>query len=238
MRGLLVTGTDTDVGKTYLSTLIARQLILQQHNVGVYKPVCSGAVNGSVGEKSLWMDIESLHSAVEQKFPKSLICPQKFNAPLAPPVAAQLEGKMVSESLLLSGLQKWKNKVDGILIEGVGGWKCPISENLTVADFAQKLGFPVLVIAAQKLGTINHTLLTIESIRASGLEIAGLILNQTANCHGCMEQNASQILKYTEVPFLALAQFEHKTELRCFQTSASIDWWEVMSMSSTNIWEL
>lgn len=238
MRGLLVTGTDTNVGKTYVTTLIAKQLALQQHRIGAYKPVCSGAVNEPVSEELLWDDIESLHDAIGKRCPKDWICPQKFKAALAPPVAAQLEGRTVNEELLLTGLQKWKDEVDGIIIEGVGGWKCPISETITLADFAQSIGFPVLIVAAQKLGTINHVLLTIESVRASGLKIAGLILNQPASRSDCMESNANQILKFTEIPFLALTHFGHETELRCDKTSASIDWWNVMSESSTNICEV
>ncbi len=236
MRGLLITGTDTDVGKTYVATLIAKQLVLQQHRVGVYKPVCSGAVNGPAGGEPLWNDVEFLHDAIGKNFPKDCICPQKFNAALAPPVSAQQEGRTVDEGLLYSGLQKWKDEVDGIIIEGVGGWKCPISENLTLADFAQSVGFPVLVVAAQKLGTINHTLLTVESIRASGLHVAGLVLNQPTSRSDCMESNAEQILKFAEIPFLSLVGFGHETELRCEQTSASIDWWESMSKSTTSFY--
>lgn len=234
MRGLLVTGTDTDVGKTYVSTLIAKQLVLQQHRIGVYKPVCSGAVIGPAGGEPFWNDIESLHDAIGRRFPKEWICPQKFKAALAPPVAAQLEGRTVDAGLLSSGVQKWKDEVDGIIVEGVGGWQCPISENLTLADFAQLIGFPVLIVAAQKLGMINHTLLTIESVRASGLHVAGLVLNQPASCSDCTESNANQIQKFAEIPFLTLAQFGHETELRCDQTSASIDWWNTMSESATN----
>ncbi len=234
MRGLLITGTDTDVGKTFVATLIAKQLVRQQHRVGAYKPVCSGAVIGTAGEEPLWEDVEHLHNAVGKKFSKDWICPQKFTAALAPPVAAELEQQTVDEELLLGGLKTWENAVDGVIVEGVGGWKCPISKTLTLADFAQAAGYPVLIVATQKLGTINHALLTIESVRASGLQVAGLILNQSVSNNDCMESNAAQILKFAEIPFLALAEFEHEAELRCYQTSASIDWWETMSEPSTS----
>ncbi|WP_417851268.1 dethiobiotin synthase [Thalassoglobus sp.] len=241
MRGLFITGTDTDVGKTFWAAAILRTLCQQGHSVGAYKPVCSGAVESSPAEPPSWSDIETLHNACTGKFPGDLICPQQFLAPLAPPVAARLENRSVDEDLLQTGLLNWNSRVDGIVIEGIGGWKSPISDSLTVEHFAKWAGFPVLVIAAQRLGAINQTLLTVEAIQRSGLKVAGVILNEASQPENNSEtrnqliSNAEEIQKFAEIPFLALAEFNHEAELRCDQTLASIDWWETMSPSTTDL---
>lgn len=233
MRGLLVTGTDTHVGKTFVSVLILKSLRRQNRRVGAYKPVCSGASFSGPQSTPNWSDLQKLHQALDSTYPEEWICPQCFQAPLAPPIAAREEGTVVDESLLITGLQRWNSPVEGILIEGVGGWKCPISENETIESFAKAVGYPVLIVAAQKLGVINHTLLTIDSIRQSGLTVAGVILSQTTHPNQPeLAANAEQICKFAEVPFLAEVSFQQHGELRWNRTSASIDWWDVMQAPS------
>ena len=208
MNGLFITGTDTDVGKTYVTCLIAQTLIAKGHNVGVYKPVCSGAVE-QPDSTVRWEDIENLYRATGEQFPHDLICPQAFHAPLAPPVAARLEGKTVDESLLTQGILNWKNRSDFLLIEGVGGWKCPISEHKTIADFAEEVGFPVLVVAELRLGVINHTLLTIESIKNCGLDLYGVVLNDTkGGSTASFEENSREICRFADVSRLGKVGFQ------------------------------
>lgn len=234
MRGLFVTGTDTDVGKTFISSAILRTLRAQGHRVGAYKPVCSGSVTDAITAKRYWGDVRSLSDAIGQDFPSEWICPQCFDAPLAPPVAAEMAGKEVDEPLLARGIDVWRGQVDGLVVEGVGGWKCPLSNSLTISDFAVTIQYPVLIVASLRLGTINHTLLTIDAVRRAGLHVAGAILNQvTEDCEAPVESNAQQILRFGEVPFLAVAGFGHHSELRCWETSASIDWWNVLMPPSS-----
>jgi len=177
-RRLFITGTDTGVGKTQAACWIARAMTAQGLCVGLYKPVCSGASTAAAADRPRWDDVEQLSAAVGHAFPEDRICPQRFFAALAPPVAAMLEGRSVDELALVEGAAWWDDVVEILVIEGVGGWLSPISRTMTVADFAVRLGAPVLIVAANRLGVINHSLLTIESIRARGLPIAGLLLNQ------------------------------------------------------------
>lgn len=229
MRGLFVTGTDTNVGKTYLSSQLLKSLRRDGRRVGAYKPACSGAVYASSEQVPHWEDRDSLAAAIGDEFPKEWICPQCFAAPLAPPVAARAEGKFVDSKLLLAGIDIWNNEVDGIIVEGVGGWKCPLSESLMVEDFAVALGFPVLVVAANKLGVINHTLLTIESIKHCGLTVAGVILNQvTETDEDFAVSNVEQIRAFAKVPFLAIASFGHQEAFHDSETHAKIDFWDAM----------
>ena len=184
LRGIFITGTDTGVGKTHLTCLIARQLLACGVRVAAYKPVCSGAIARprppSSSESTAyyqWEDIERLRTATGGEWPDDVICPQRFLEPLAPPIAARLEGRTVDDRLLVEGARRFPG-AELLLIEGAGGWLSPLTESTTVADLARELNVPVLIVARAGLGTINHTLLTIESIRSRGLIVAGVVLNE------------------------------------------------------------
>ena len=205
-RALFITGTDTDVGKTYVTSLLVRELIAAGVNVGACKPVCSGSNAGPDGPT--WSDVEELFTAMEGRFPRERICGQAFTAPLAPPVAARLEGRTVDERQLHSTVQWWTGRVDLLLIEGVGGLLCPLTEDKTIADFAATLNVPLLIVARASLGTINHTLLTIEVARSRKLPIAGVILNDsTGNVDpDAALMNAEEISRRGDVAVLTIVQ--------------------------------
>lgn len=223
MHGLFITGTDTDVGKTWVSSHLAKHLTQNQpFRTGLYKPACSGALQDEAGLQ-FWPDLRALSEAVGNAYPLERICPQCFQAPLAPPVAAEAEGKTINEELLYTGVDWWKKTVDLLLIEGVGGWLCPLSHNEMIADFALKLGYPILIVARLGLGTINHTLLTIESIRARGGSVAGVVLNEAVPLESdeSWKSNAQQIEHWGQTKVLAtLRHGEEPSEL----FSPKIDW--------------
>jgi dethiobiotin synthetase len=177
MRGLLITGTDTAVGKTFVTAWLARRLLAQGLRVGIYKPACSGAEFRADGEP-YWDDVEQHWEALQGRYPRELICPLRFVAPVAPVVAAEMEGVELSLDQLLAGVQPWREQVDLLLVEGAGGWLAPLTHAASVRDLAVELQFPVLIVARQQLGTINHTLLTLESIQQAGLPVQGIVLNQ------------------------------------------------------------
>lgn len=179
MKGLFITGIDTAVGKTRVAVAIVTALREAGVQVGAYKPVCSGAVETVSGE-SQWDDVEQLYTALEGRFSRDQICPQRFSAAVAPPEAARREGRTVNEALLRDGLSAWESVADFLVIEGAGGLLCPLSDRLTMADFAQEAGFPLVVVVANRLGCLNHTLLTLECARNRGLEVAAVILNHPA----------------------------------------------------------
>jgi dethiobiotin synthetase len=175
--GLFVTGTDTGVGKTRIAAAIARAMTAAGPRVGVLKPVASGAEPGPI-----WPDAEALAAAVGGA-PRERVAPLVFEAPLAPPVAARQAGQTLRwDDLWRSSreaLEWWADdrRAEVVVVEGVGGWLCPIAEDATVADLAARLDYPVLVVARRGLGTINHTLLTVEAIARRGLRVAGVVLN-------------------------------------------------------------
>jgi dethiobiotin synthetase len=233
MRGLFITGTDTDVGKTWVTAAIARQLRADGLRPGVFKPACSGADRDESGELR-WHDVEALAEAAAIA-DRQLICPQTFEAPLAPPVAARLEGKSVSWQKMLDGVARWAGESDSpqtdlLLVEGVGGLVCPLTEDRSVADLAVALEFPLVIVARLGLGTINHTLLTIEAARSRGLRIAGVILNDGQNLAESLagKTNYDELNRLSDVLILGVLPFGGDSVcLRDGKTSARINWLEL-----------
>lgn len=176
-KGLFITGTDTGVGKTYVGALIARQLREAGFRVGVYKPVASGCPQKE--GKLIPEDALFLWEAAGRPATLARVCPQYFAAPLAPHLAAQLEGKKVQWREILAGARYWQDRCDILLVEGVGGLMSPLDEDHYVADLASRLGYPLVVVTRNTLGTINHTLQTLIAACAfeDGLPIAGIVIN-------------------------------------------------------------
>jgi len=224
LKGIFVTGTDTDVGKTYVSSIILRELIDAGHSVGVSKPACSGAVIDA-GEPR-WPDLDQLAEAAGLS-DIDLICRQRFKAPLAPPVAARLEGRQPDLSAMQENLLVWESRADIVVVEGVGGLICPLTDQDSVTDFATWVGFPLLIVARLGLGTINHTLLTIEAAGRRDLAIAGVILNDGDGLADSPagQTNFDELANRTDVPILGVVhQGEQFVRLRDQKSPARIDW--------------
>lgn len=250
-RGFFITGTDTGVGKTVVTTSLLRALIAEGVNVAPYKPACSGAeyspvelaqadgsqprgaIAGAIpGSCPQWEDVERLFSATLERWPRERICPQQFLAPLSPPAAAMREGRIVDEALLVEGYSWLAGQAEMVLVEGAGGFYSPISRNWLNADLASRIALPVIVVSPDRLGTINQTLLTIEAIRRRGLEVAGVILNSlSADVDESMSTNSPEIEQRGNVsvwgrfPFLAPRQLQPatlpETILRAMRTFVS-----------------
>lgn len=187
---LFLTGTDTGVGKTFATALLTRALRQAGHGTLALKPLCSG-------ERS---DVEILRAASDHTLTLDETNPVWLQAPAAPLVAAQLENRTLS----LDPLQHWfrglSQKYPSLLVEGAGGWLVPITDTETIADLATRLALPVLVVVANRLGCVNHTLLTLESLRARGLHCPGILLNHPAP-HSDIAQrtNANLLARHTEI---------------------------------------
>ncbi|MDG2128055.1 MAG: dethiobiotin synthase [Fuerstiella sp.] len=176
MQTLFVTGTDTSVGKSWVASLILRQLRQDGVRIGAYKPVCSGAEVMDDGSR-VWSDVTVLADAINWPGELDAICPQRFIHAVAPNVAAGLEGREVGDELLRTGLQGWEGIADYVVVEGAGGLLCPLSARTTVADLAAELRAPLIIVAPNRLGVINHTLLTVEVARRRELTTAAIVLN-------------------------------------------------------------
>ena len=222
--GLFITGTDTGVGKTFITALIAEQVRGEGVRVGAYKPACSGAVETMEG--TVWEDVEALWRATGDVFDRERIGPQRFPAPLAPPIAAREEGRSVDSELLRSGARWWESRCEFLLVEGAGGLLCPLTKEETVADLAADLGLPLVIVARATLGTINHTLLTIEAARARGLAIAGVLLNEAAPVagDGSVATNGAEIERRSGVPVLGVVPHGASARLLTGTGGRKIEW--------------
>jgi dethiobiotin synthetase len=177
MPGVFIIGTDTDVGKTFQACLLARDLQSRGLRVGVYKPVASGIQEFRGASSTATSDAALLRAAAQTPESLARVCPQSFQAAVAPPIAAQLEGRTVDEPMLRSGAEWWKDACDFLIVEGAGGALSPLSDSQTVLDLACELQLPLIVVAANRVGVINHSLLTLEAIAARSLVALGVVLN-------------------------------------------------------------
>lgn len=176
MRALFVTGTDTGVGKTYVSQALIKGWRAQGLRVGVMKPCETG-----LKESGVWgppQDAEKLLSASGASLTLDEVCPFRFGEPMAPAEVAALEGGDVSFDTIESGFHAIAERHDVTLVEGAGGLLVPYSGSLTAADLIARLKIPLIVVARIGLGTINHTCLTVEAVRARGLELLGVVFTR------------------------------------------------------------
>lgn len=225
--GLFVTGTDTEVGKTYVAALIARQLAAAGHRLGVYKPAASGCrrEDGRIVSD----DAVALWNAAGRPGELDRVCPQRFQAPLAPHLAARAEGRELDGGLLRSGLEFWQTRSDVILVEGVGGLMSPMGEEDYVADLAWDFGFPLIVVSRNTLGTINQTLQTLIAATGfrDGLRIAGVVLNnpRAPSDDASLVTNRRELTARCAAPMLAEVAWQSRqfdTEVDWFAAAAHI----------------
>ena len=202
MRGLFVTATDTGAGKTFAAALIVRTLREQGTAVRVCKPVATGAE--WVGGRWLSDDTRLLSEAAGDA-DVGRITPYVFPTPAAPPVAARLAGASLRLDDLAAAVRR--RAADGtlVVVEGVGGLLCPLTETEGVADLAAELDLPLVIVARRSLGTLNHTLMTLEVARTRRLRVAGVVVSETAPVTGAAEEtNVEELRRRIGVPLLAV----------------------------------
>lgn len=168
--GVFVTGTGTEVGKTVVAAAIARTLAAEGKRVAVFKPAVTGLDEGVETDHAL------LRRASGSKQGDEEIAPYRYGPPASPHLAASLAGEEIDHERLRQAAGAAAAGAEAIVCEGVGGFLVPLSPSYLVRDLAVDLGYPLVVVASPGLGTINHTLLTLESARATGLEVAAVVL--------------------------------------------------------------
>ena len=189
---LFVTGTDTGVGKTYVTCLLLDALRREGIDAVGYKSVACGD-----------RDDATLLAVASGGLPIDEVNPIHLKTPVAPYVAGLLENRSVHPADLIAGFNRLAAAHSQVIVEGVGGWEVPLAPNYRISDLAKDLGLPVVVVAGNKLGALNHILLTIEAIRARGLVCAGIILNQLDDeLDTAMITNKGVLEDLTGVPLL------------------------------------
>lgn len=228
-RGLFVVGTDTGVGKSYVAAAMARALRQAGRRVGVYKPAASGCreVAGSLESD----DAVALWEAAGRPGTLDEVCPQRFRAPLAPHLAARAEGRTLDAALLRRGVEPWQARSEIVIVEGAGGLLSPLGDDEYVADLALDLQYPLVVVGANRLGTIHATLSTLvvaatwarpERLDQS-LQVAAVVLSRPTMDPG----DASVPSNVAEVRARAHAELVVSLDHGATEFDPPVDWWEL-----------
>lgn len=189
-----ITGTDTDAGKTYVTCLLLEALNRAGHRAAGFKPFCCGdradaarLARSSAGELAL-----------------DSVNPVWLKTPSAPFIAAQMENRAINLAAVRHAYDLLAASHETVLVEGAGGWEVPVAAGVTIADFAQSLGLPVIIVVNNKLGALNHALLTIRNIESRGMKCSGLVLNHVSDERDPASiTNRAALAAFTTVPVIS-----------------------------------
>ncbi len=205
--GLFITGTDTDVGKTYIGKQIVALLHDKKINAVPRKPIESGCRRE--GNDLIPADANDYFMAAQKKYPLNEICPFRFEPAISPQRAARLANQLLYIDEITYACLKNLHDEDYLVVEGAGGFYSPLYEDGKNADLAKKLNLPVLLVANDKLGCINHILLTVEAIKNQGLILKAVILNQNTTFATEEMNNYEDLKKLIDTPIFLIKQNEH-----------------------------
>ena len=173
MKGYFITGTDTGVGKTIVTACLAN--LFKNQNVGVMKPIETGVdpecSSSSNSDAKFLMEITGVQDPLED------VCPYRLKSPASPYQAAKIEGKVIDPERILERFRALQSKHSMMLVEGIGGLMVPITQRYQVTNLALQMGLPLIIVSRVQVGTLNHTLMTINAAQQQGLKIKGVILN-------------------------------------------------------------
>jgi len=187
-RGVFVTGTGTEVGKTVVAAAIARGAAAEGARVAVFKPAVSGLEEGGEPDHAL------LRRASGSTQTDDEVAPYRYDPPLSPHLAAELAGAAIEPARLRAAVGAALAGAEALVVEGVGGFLVPLTADYLVRDFAVELGLPVVIAASPGLGTINHTLLTLAAVRAAGLDARAVVLTPWPREPGALERSNGETI--------------------------------------------
>jgi dethiobiotin synthetase len=215
--GFFVTGTDTGVGKTLVSSALVHHFaVLGYRSVGL-KPVSAGCEwrDGQL----LSEDVAQLEAASNVMLPLDIINPCAFEPPLAPHVAAEQAGREIEMESLIAAFGQAVAAADVVVVEGVGGFRVPLNDRLDTADLAVRLGLPVILVVGMRLGCLSHALLTQESIAARGLQLVGWIANTIDPQMSAFKENLQALEKRIPAPCLGVVPYQPQPDFATVESA-------------------
>lgn len=204
-QSYFITGTDTNVGKTYIASALLRHFAKSGSAIGM-KPIASGCelMNGELVNE----DVVALTAASTVKAAPDIINPYSFAPAIAPHIAAEQAGVEIALGTIVQAYQQLSALADTVIVEGAGGFLVPINSKQTFADVAQALALPVILVVGMRLGCINHALLTVEAIQARGLHLAGWVANEIQPGMAMFEENLASLKQRISAPCLSVVRYQ------------------------------
>jgi dethiobiotin synthetase len=210
MPGIFITGTDTGVGKTFVGAALARLMKNRGINVGVMKPVTSGCIMRDAAPVSEDAELLAWGAGIPVD---ADVAPYLLQRPLAPSVAASMEGVRIDFGMIEEAYLRLAEKHEYVIVEGAGGLMVPVAGGLLIADLAARLKLPLLVVARPGLGTVNHSVLTCFAARTLGLEVKGVIINNYPDSPGQAEESAPHLIdSLSGAPLLGVFRHQEGTD--------------------------
>ncbi len=206
-KGVFVTGSDTEVGKTVIAGAIAAAIKAHGLSVGVMKPVASGAKE--IEGKLVSEDAMYLKKIIDSTDDDDLVSPILLKPPIAPTIAASKTGVTIDIDKIMKAYEELTNRHDFVVVEGVGGLMVPIDDTHFVADLVRKMDLPLVIVSSDYLGTINHTLLTLEYAKSRNIRIKGIVINMLKNGDDFVQE----IEKHSSAPILGTIPFKENVSV-------------------------
>ncbi len=204
-ESVFVTGTDTGVGKTLIACALLRRFALGGGKVVGMKPVAAGCVETAAGRVN--EDVEALRASSTVRADRALVNPYALLEPIAPHIAAARETIAIDLDHIRRCFEQLRGRADAVVVEGVGGFRVPLTERQDTADLAKLLGLPVVLVVGMRLGCINHALLTQEAIASRGLRFAGWVANRFDPGMARGDANIESLRRRLSAPMLGVVPF-------------------------------
>ena len=207
MKGYFITGTDTGVGKTVVTACLTTLLKSRGEDVGIMKPIETGVdpecYSAANSDARFLIEVSGVRDSAEE------VCPYRLKHPASPYQAARIEKKEIDPENILERFKQLQSKHSMMLVEGIGGLLVPITSRYNVADLALQMRLPLIIVSRLRLGTLNHTLLTINAARQHGLEVKGVILNPSDEGElDAIEQEQGKLIEeFSDTPVLGHCPF-------------------------------
>lgn len=220
-KGYFVTGTDTEVGKSWCTVGLMAKLQQQGLSVIGMKPVASGCMMTTQGLTNEDARLIRTQSSVQLDYP--LINPYAFAPPIAPHVAAEQINQRIEIRKIIECFEQIRKQADAVIVEGVGGWRVPLNESEYVSDLAVAIDLPVILVVGLRLGCINHALLSAESIRDKGCKLAGWIANSIDQNMNNRQSTIDAISRRIDTPLFATLPHLNELDADIIATYMNID---------------
>jgi len=211
-KGFFVTGTDTGVGKTVITVALLKLMRSFGLKACGMKPIETGCVREH--EELIPSDGEFIKNTGQLEEPLGTISPCRFEHPLAPLAASRIEGMPVDFQKIQTTYSQLSSRYEAVIVEGVGGLLVPVTENYSLLDLAQDFGLPLVVVARTGLGTLNHTMLTVNYAQKEGLTVAGIIMNESHPPENTLAEKTNKdiLMKISPIPLFGVFPYLRKLD--------------------------